>query len=93
MQPQLGADGGPTNARPEQQPRGLRLPAAATTAGARTTARNFCCVSGSVYVASIPTAAPFSVRIRSAKVLGSSFAPASDASCRNVRMVPCLAPV
>ena len=46
------------------------------------TTREFCCVCGSVYVASTPTAVPFSVRIRSAKVLGSSFAPASDASCR-----------
>jgi hypothetical protein len=57
-----------------------RLPAAATTDGAWMTTREISCVCGSVYVPSTPTAAPSSVRIRLTQVLGSSFAPASDAS-------------
>ena len=57
-----------------------RLPAAATTDGAWMTTREVSCVCGSVYVASTPTAAPFSVRIRLTQVFGSSFAPASEAS-------------
>ena len=57
-----------------------RLPAAATTDGAWITTREVSCVCGSVYVASTPTAVPSSVRIRSTQTLGSSFAPASDAS-------------